>query len=627
MAPGDKGAGGSGEQRPQVRSSATAGKATATPSESKRGDTASKGGKAPMELPAQFGRYRVLKKLGGGGMGTVYLVENTELERQEALKVPHFTDGDSPHIRERFLREAKSAAKLDHPNLCPVWDAGVQDGVYYMTMRLLSGKLLSDFTGKAQPARKAVEIVVKLAQALAAAHDKGVIHRDLKPSNVMMVASVGPVIMDFGLAKEVQKADQKLTQAGAMLGTPAYMPPEQVNGELEQMGPPSDVYSLGVILFELLTGRLPFEGSMAMIFGQILYAELPLPSTLVPGLSPALDGICQKALAKAATDRYPSMNAFAAALQDSLHSTTATMSPGTMQPTAVVEEEIYRIATALPADDGDLAPASGGASRGRPRSSTVERSPRGTRKTMLGAGPRGERKGGRPFPVGLAIGGAVLGTFLCVALVGAVILFVRSRSSAGPDVSRGGQSDSESGAAPGFEYSSPSGNIAETTDGVLPVGADGRPLNFDFETGSLKDWTAEGQAFIGQPIEGDTVSARLRGANIRSNHQGRYWIGTFERRNDGPQGTLTSVPFKVTHPWASFLVGGGPDPSTCVELVLKDTGQVYSRTSGASPPIETMRRVNIDLRSIYGREIFIRVVDKSSGGWGHINFDDFRFHD
>ena len=159
-------------------------------------------------------------------------------------------------------------------------------------------------------------------------------------------------------------------------------------------------------------------------------------------------------------------------------------------------------------------------------------------------------------------------------------------------------------------------------EGVLPVGADGKPLNFDFETGDLKDWTAEGDAFKGQPIKGDTVAKR-RG-DMKSEHQGNYWIGTYEIDGDKPQGTLTSVPFKVTHPWASFLVAGGHWPETCVELVRTDTKEVFSRTSGVDE--ENLRRVAVDLSPVMGKEIFIRLVDKRSDGWGHINFDDFRFH-
>src|SRR5271163_1747639 len=337
-----EGGGDLGKQRLQVASSVATGEPASTVKESNRSNTPGGSRSGPTELPAQFGRYRVKKKLGGGGMGTVYLVENTELERDEALKVPHFSDGDDPQLRERFLREARSAAKLDHANLCPVYDAGVLDGVYYLTMRFLKGKLLSDYTGKAQPARKTVEIVTRLAQALEAAHAKGVIHRDLKPSNVMMVGGVGPVVMDFGLAKQVRQPDQKLTQSGSMLGTPSYMPPEQVKGELEQMGPASDVYSLGVILYELLTGRLPFEGSMAAIFGQILYTEPPLPSALAPGLNPALDGICRKAMAKASAERYPSMKAFAGALTDFLRATPATAGAGKLAPVAGDQPAIFQ---------------------------------------------------------------------------------------------------------------------------------------------------------------------------------------------------------------------------------------------------------------------------------------------
>jgi putative membrane-bound dehydrogenase-like protein len=158
--------------------------------------------------------------------------------------------------------------------------------------------------------------------------------------------------------------------------------------------------------------------------------------------------------------------------------------------------------------------------------------------------------------------------------------------------------------------------------GVLPTGADARPLNLDFETGTLKDWTAEGEAFKGQPIKGDTVATR-RG-DMKSQHQGEFWIGGYELHGDRPQGTLTSVPFKVTHRWASFLVGGGPYDTTCVELVRTDTGAVFSRTSGTEE--ENLRRMLIDLGPLQGKEIFIRLVDRHSGHWGHVNFDDFRFH-
>ena len=162
----------------------------------------------------------------------------------------------------------------------------------------------------------------------------------------------------------------------------------------------------------------------------------------------------------------------------------------------------------------------------------------------------------------------------------------------------------------------------EPREGVLPVGGDGKPLNLDFETGTLKDWTAEGEAFKGQPIKGDTVFPRR--SDNKSRHQGEYWIGGYEKFGDKPQGTLTSVPFKVTHPWGSFLVGGGPWPETCVELVRADTKEVFYRASGLEQ--EDMQRVAVDLKGLIGKEIFIRLVDRHSGHWGHINFDDFRFH-
>jgi len=172
--------------------------------------------------------------------------------------------------------------------------------------------------------------------------------------------------------------------------------------------------------------------------------------------------------------------------------------------------------------------------------------------------------------------------------------------------------------SPGQSSDNPPGN---NDVGYLPRAADGRPLNLDFETGDLRDWTAEGEAFRDQPIRGDTV--RRRRADMRSRHQGEYWIGGYEKYGDKPTGTLTSVPFRVTHPWASFLIGGGPWPETCVELLCGS--EVIFRASGLEE--EDMRRVVVDLSKYLGQDIRIRLVDRHSGHWGHINFDDFRFHD
>lgn len=163
---------------------------------------------------------------------------------------------------------------------------------------------------------------------------------------------------------------------------------------------------------------------------------------------------------------------------------------------------------------------------------------------------------------------------------------------------------------------------AQTSAGIKPLGRNGAPLNLDFETGTLRDWTAEGTAFRQQPVKGDTVNARR--SDMKSQHQGDYWIGTFERDGDKPQGTLTSVSFPVAHPFASFLLAGGSHENTRVEIVRADTQQVVFKITGYDA--EDLRPVVVDLQTHLGKDIFIRLVDKESGGWGHINFDDFQFH-
>lgn len=159
--------------------------------------------------------------------------------------------------------------------------------------------------------------------------------------------------------------------------------------------------------------------------------------------------------------------------------------------------------------------------------------------------------------------------------------------------------------------------------GTLPTDEQGRPLNFDFETGTLRDWTVDGPAFLKQPVAGDTVHKRW--SDMRSDHAGQYWIGGFELTQDAPVGTLTSVPFKVRQPFASFLVAGGPHDSTCVEIVAKAGDKVIHRVAGDET--ENLKPVVVDLSAYLGTQIYIRLVDRHTGHWGHLNFDDFRFHE
>jgi serine/threonine protein kinase/Tfp pilus assembly protein PilF len=272
----------------------------------------------PAMLPARFGRYTLHKLLGKGGMGAVYLAHDAQLDRLVALKVPRFGINPGPHDEERFLREARAAAMLSHPNLCPVYDAGQIGGVSYLVMAYVEGKPLAELLrdDPRRPIQGSVRLIAQLALAMQEAHRRGVIHRDLKPANVMIDSRGQPVIMDFGLARRgPETGDVRLTQSGMILGTPAYMSPEQVNGAIAAMGPACDIYSLGVILYELLTGRLPFTGALGELMAQIVSKPPPPPSQFRPGLDAELEAICLKALAKEPALRFGSMHEFANALE------------------------------------------------------------------------------------------------------------------------------------------------------------------------------------------------------------------------------------------------------------------------------------------------------------------------
>ncbi len=268
-------------------------------------------------LPERIGRYRILSLLGQGGMGSVYLAEDTQLQRRVALKVPRFAADIDPAILERFYREARTAARLQHPNICPVFDVDQVDGTHYLTMAFIEGDTLAKQVSAygQKPPRDAVSLVRTLALALDEAHRMGIIHRDLKPSNVMINNRGEPIVMDFGLAREIQSSSIDLSAPGMVMGTPSYMAPEQARGDQAAIGPSCDIYSLGIVLYQLLVGELPFQGTMLDVIGQHLHVPPPRPSLRRPDLDSAVEAICLKAIAKEASQRFLSMAEFAAALQ------------------------------------------------------------------------------------------------------------------------------------------------------------------------------------------------------------------------------------------------------------------------------------------------------------------------
>ena len=264
-------------------------------------------------VPEQFGRYRILRELGRGGMGAVYLALDGQLGRNVALKIPYFHEDDEKEAVERFYREARAMAIVQHANLCPIFDVGRFEEWHFLTMAFIDGQPLSNMLKDSNflSVAQAATLMKTVAVAVQKAHEAGIVHRDLKPANIMLNKDGDPIIMDFGLARRKSTGEVDLTQRGAVFGSPAYMAPEQVEAKHDEIGPATDVYALGVILYQLVTGHRPFQGSVMSIFAQILSNVPDPPSKRRRDLPPEIDSICLKALAKSPSERHASAAMFA----------------------------------------------------------------------------------------------------------------------------------------------------------------------------------------------------------------------------------------------------------------------------------------------------------------------------
>jgi serine/threonine-protein kinase len=271
---------------------------------------------APRELPCQFGDYELLEEIGRGGMGVVYKARQCSLDRTVALKMILRGELASADDLSRFRSEAEAAGGLNHRNIVPVYEVGQHEGHAYFSMQYVEGDNLAVLMSQGPlPPREAARIVAGAARALQAAHLRGVLHRDIKPSNILVDMDGQPLVTDFGLAKRVT-ADQSLTRSGAILGTPSYLAPEQAAGNRGAVSPATDVYSLGAVLYQLLTGRPPFQAATPLDTIMLVLEQDPLPPRLLnPRADRELELIALRCLQKPTDMRYASAAALAEDLE------------------------------------------------------------------------------------------------------------------------------------------------------------------------------------------------------------------------------------------------------------------------------------------------------------------------
>ena len=270
------------------------------------------GAEQPERIRPKVAGYEILGVLGEGGMGIVFKAKQVRLDRFVALKMIRAGAGARPQDLARFEAEAQAVAAIEHPNIVRIFEIGEHGGMPFCSLEYLSGGSLAKLIGgKPQPPAEAARIVSTLAAGMVVAHQRGIIHRDLKPANVLIAHDGTLKVTDFGLVKRLED-DSSQTRTGAILGTPSYMSPEQANGQTHQIGPPADQYALGAILYELLTGRPPFQGTSVLnTLEQVRKKEPVPPSQLQTKIPRDLETICLKCLEKDQARRYADVAAMA----------------------------------------------------------------------------------------------------------------------------------------------------------------------------------------------------------------------------------------------------------------------------------------------------------------------------
>jgi serine/threonine protein kinase len=310
-----------------------------------------------------LGRYQIVRPLGRGAMGQVYEGRDPLLDRRVAIKVIADVSAHDETQCARFILEAQAVARLNHPHIVTVYDFGEENGVAYLVMELIAGEELSAYFDEGQAFQleftlgDSVRMGCELLDAVGYAHQNGIVHRDIKPANVMLTADLKVKLTDFGVARMADVKSSN-TEAGTMVGTPSFMSPEQIGGQ--PVGPRSDIFAVGIIVYQFLTTERPFRGQGLFAIQQKIMYEHPMPPSLInPLLNPMFDRVIMRALAKRPEERYPTAHSFRQDLQRALAGAEVDL-PETLTPLPGAAAQTARPAAAPPGDDATLCEASGG---------------------------------------------------------------------------------------------------------------------------------------------------------------------------------------------------------------------------------------------------------------------------